>query len=305
MSRLILPEFKSKSEAFDFLRKNHDKIISFKKAEKIKSEECGLGCKSFSMTEKGLDAHKKYASKSLNEGEELKDYTHIKTDSTGSISDDEIEVKAYANVIGWCDSHMDVLIKDSAKKTISDKGASNRQLIYHLKDHGRSVDDIVGGNVKMSLEEIALSQFNIQSDIKKTQAIVGESIVKKRYDEKVFNLYVDNEIKQHSIGLFYVKIHFCMDSDDPEDATYQDNWNKYYSEVINKDKVSESGYFWAVTQIKLVEYSSVLWGSNELSITDDKKSFDFEPSEDTKNQENERKSSKDTDSERRKKIRLI
>jgi hypothetical protein len=43
------------------------------------------------------------------------------------------------------------------------------------------------------------------SDIKKAQALMMSSTVCKKYDEKAFYLYEDHEIKQHSIGLQYVK----------------------------------------------------------------------------------------------------
>ena len=95
-----------------------------------------------------------------------------------------------------------------------------------------------------------------------------------------------------------------MNSNEPEDASYQENWAKYYPQVINKSEVDKDRYFWAVTEIKLVEYSAVLWGSNELSITVEEKN---EPSEDTqKIEDTESKSLKDTDSEKRKrKLNLI
>lgn len=294
MSRIKLPDFENKKQAFKYLRDNHDKIISLKSAEPIKSEECSLGCSGLSMSKDSIEKYEK------TEGEQIKDSSHIKADPIGTLKEGEIKVKAYANVIGWCDSHYDVLIKDSAKKTIKDKGASNKQLIYHLKNHGRTTDDVIGKHVKMSLEDIELNQFNIVSDIKQTQVIIGESVVSEAYDQKCFKLYADNEIKQHSIGLMYIKMFFCMDSDEDEDAMYKENFDRYFPEVINKEKVKESGYFWAVTQIRLLEYSAVLWGSNELSIT-----ADYEPSEDTQKEEDKGEPLKNTDFERKRKLSII
>ena len=293
MSRLKLPEFKSTEEAFKYLRENHDEIIAQKCAFPVKAEICDLGCDSIEMSKSN------FANKSSFIPDE------IKTSEDDSLSDEEVKVKAFANVSGWCDSHMDVLMRDSAKKTIKDKGASNKQLIYHLKNHGRGTDDIIGKNVKLSLEDVDLKKYKIKSDIKTAQAIVGESVVSKKYDEKCFYLYQDGEIKQHSIGLMYVKIFFCMNSDAEEDEQYKKNWDKYYSEVINKEKVDERGYFWAVTQIRLLEYSAVLWGSNELSVTEEvsKASITEEPSNDTP-PKTEGKSSSDTDSEKRRLILL-
>jgi hypothetical protein len=70
----------------------------------------------------------------------------------------------------------------------------------------------------------------------------------KEYDEKAYFLYRDKQVKQHSIGLQYVKIYLCIDSSEEEDTMYKENWDKYYSQVINKEKVDSRGYFWAVTE---------------------------------------------------------
>jgi hypothetical protein len=54
------------------------------------------------------------------------------------------------------------------------------------------------------------------------------STVMKDYDEKAYFLYRDKQIKQHSIGLQYIKIYLCIDSVEEEDSMYKENWDKYY-----------------------------------------------------------------------------
>ena len=56
-----------------------------------------------------------------------------------------------------------------------------------------------------------------------------------------------------------------MNSNEEEYKYEKENWDEYYKFVINKDKVDGRGYFWAVTEIKLLEYSAVLYGANELT----------------------------------------
>ena len=188
---------------------------------------------------------------------------------------------------------MDVLTKGSAKKTISDKGASNKSLMYHLKNHNHSTDGIVGGEVMASTEMVDLSQFNMKSDIKKAEALMVSSIVKKKYDSKVYELYLDDEVKQHSIGLKYIKIYLCVNSEEEDYVMEKENWDKYYNEVINKEKVDSKGYFWAVTEYKLLENSCVLWGSNELTTVQDiDKSI--EPSDNDTQKQELKPSNKDT-----------
>ncbi|CAA0144181.1 hypothetical protein [Tenacibaculum maritimum] len=263
--RVEIPHFKTKKERFSYLKKNAKEIISKKKSMPITSDDYSYGCKSISY---GKDTNKPNTKT-------------VKVDET--LSDNEIKVEVIANLSGWCDSHYDVLISDCWKKTISERGASNKQLIYHLKNHNYSTDAIVGKCVEMSSENIDLSQFNIESQIKTAQALIGCSIVSKKYDKKVFELYYDDEIKQHSIGLRYMKLYLCINSEDEDYKEEKANWDKYYSQVINKDKVDKLGFFWAVTEIKLLEYSAVLFGSNELT-TVQSTSKNIEPSSDTQNE---------------------
>jgi hypothetical protein len=171
---------------------------------------------------------------------------------------DEIEVNNIANLSGWADSYMDVCIKDCWNKTIKDKS-----IVYHLKNHDYSTDDIVGKDAELYTKMFALSYFGIQSDIEKAQALMMRSIVPKEYDKKTYYLYRDNQIKQHSIGYWIYQMKLCIDSELEEDAQYKQNWDKYYPTVINKDKVDKYGYFWALTEIRILENSCVLFGANE------------------------------------------
>lgn len=252
--RVLIPEFKSQKELFGYLKANRKEIIAQKCSMEIKSDDGDnepftYGC--LSLRAKDLSFIGKSVTKSKAVKEEL--------------GEEEIEVDVVANMAGWCDSYMDVLIPDCWKRTITEKGASNKQLIYHLKNHWANTDSVIGGNVSMSSKWIDLAQFNIESDLDQGQALIGTSTVKKKYDAKCFHLYSDDEIKQHSIGLRYIKIFLCMNSEEEMYQYEKENWDKYYKYVINKDKVDGRGYFWAVTEIKLLEYSAVLYGANELT----------------------------------------
>lgn len=252
--RVLIPEHLKGKELFNYLKKNRKEIIVQKCSTPHKSDEFEYGCIELKANSKDKIGQK--VSKTISVKEDL--------------ADDEIQVDAIANMAGWCDSYMDVLIPDCWNRTISERGASNKQLIYHLKNHGDRwngyrTDDIIGGNVQMSSKYIDLNVFNIDSDLKQGQALIGSSLVKKKYDSKCYHLYCDDEVKQHSIGLRYLKISLCMNSEEEEYQYEKENWDKYYKYVINKDKVDGRGYFWAVTEIKLLEYSAVLYGANELT----------------------------------------
>lgn len=284
--RVIIPEFKNQKQLFAHLKTNRKQLIAQKCSMPIKSDDGDNEPFVY-----GAISLKANDIKKIGTGATKKDGLTIEVKA--DLKKNEIEVDAITNMAGWCDSYMDVLIPDNWKRTISEKGASNKQLIYHLKNHGEAfngytTDSIIGGKVKMSSRWIDLNIFNIESDIKQGQALIGSSIVKKAYDKKCFELYSDDEIKQHSIGLRYLKIHLCMNSTEEEHQYEKENWDKYYQFVINKDKVDGRGYFWAVTEIKLLEYSAVLYGANELTTvqgTNSKshplKNIDADPSNDT------------------------
>lgn len=268
--RVVIPENLKGKALFSYLKKNKKEILAKKCSAQIKSDDGDnepftYGCLEIRANDRKKIGEKVSKSKSI----------VIKED----LGDDEIGVDAITNMAGWCDSYMDVLIPDNWNRSISEKGASNKQLIYHLKNHTYSTDAIIGGDVKMSSKWIDLDIFNIKSDLKQGQALIGSSIVRRKYDPKCFHLYSDDEIKQHSIGLRYIKIYLCVNSDDDEYKTEKENWNKYYKYIINKDKVDGKGYFFAVTEIKLIEYSAVLYGANELTTVQATSKID--PSEDT------------------------
>jgi hypothetical protein len=246
--RVSLPAIK-KSELFRFLKSNKTNLIEQKCKLPIKSDIFDYGCveiKTNDLSKIGKSV-KKTTSK----------------DST--LSDDEVAVKVIGNMHGWCDSYMDVLIPGSADKTLKDRGASNKNLLYHLKNHNYSTDGIVGGDVAANTETISLDQFNIDSDLKEAEALMVSSIVRRKYDSKVYFLYLDDEIKQHSIGLRYRKIYLCINSSEEDYKSEKENYDKYIKYVINKDKVESRGFFWAVVEYQLLENSCVLFGANELT----------------------------------------
>lgn len=230
--RVKIPALADKTATFAYLRKNVSQIIAQKKSLPIKSDIFDWGC---------LPVNTK---------------SQIKEDGS-MLGPDEIEVNAIANLSGWCDSYMDVMIKDNWNKTISDKA-----IVYHLKNHEYSTDDIVGKNPELYTKIMPMEYFGIKSDVQKAQALMMRSVVPRSYDSKTFLLYQDGQIKQHSIGLRYLQIALCLNSSLEEDVSYKKSWDKYYHIVINKDVVDNYGYFFAVIESQILENSAVLFGAN-------------------------------------------
>ena len=254
--RVAIPTFKTQSETFDYLRANKKKLIAEKCLKPIKHDS-------------NYGVHKVAVSKS-----------HAQKATAPlpvvEIEDGSIEVSIIGNTYNFCDSQMDVLFAGCATKTIKENGVKGKDLIYHLKDHDTSTDDRIGYLQDIYEKDFALSDLglNMQGN---TTCLVFDSLVKKELSEKLYIQYLDKKVKQHSIGLQYVKLFMCIN--DPNDAEHFANWNKYFQFVINKEAITSVGYFWAVTEIKLYEVSAVLWGANEITPTLEETEKENEPTE--------------------------
>lgn len=231
--RVTIPLFATKEELFVYLRKNEKQIIQQKKSLPIKSDVLEWGC---------LPVNKK---------------DRVKSDGT-MLGPDEMQVDAIANLSGWCDSYMDVMIKDNWNKTITDKS-----IVYPLKNHDYSTDAIIGRDAYLYTKMFPMEYFGIKSDVVKAQALMMGFVAVKDYDKKTYLLYRDNQIKQQSIGLRYIQIVLCLNSTLDEDVAYKKNWDKYYPVVINKDLVNDYNYFFAVIESQILENSCVLFGANK------------------------------------------
>ena len=81
----------------------------------------------------------------------------------------------------------------------------------------------------------------------------------------MFQQYSEGFVNNHSVGMQYVKIALAINDEDyPEE---KETWNKYINKVANQETAIEKGYFWAVTEAKLIEGSAVVLGSNPITPT--------------------------------------
>jgi hypothetical protein len=94
----------------------------------------------------------------------------------------------------------------------------------------------------------------------------------------MLNQYANGWVKNHSVGMRYVKLDLAINSEAEWNKEEKAVWDKYYSLIANKDVADEKGYFWAVTEAKIIEGSAVVMGSNSATPTLNNKQ---EPSDDT------------------------
>lgn len=200
----------------------------------------------------------------------------VKSDGSQKMAD-ENESGVYrivANSIGFMDSHMDVSINGSFTKSINERG--NR--IPILVNHDYSPKSIFASNKGVAVEMVNIRELGYDRD-GMTEAVLAR--IDPKYDDQMKRLYEGGEIKEHSVGIRYVKLELAM-NDNTEQREFE-NWNKYINQVINRDVADEAGYFFAVTEQRLEEISAVVFGSNPYTPTLDNITQD-EPLKGTQNE---------------------
>lgn len=195
-----------------------------------------------------------------------------------------ITARVVINTTNLMDSHDDVHIPGLWNKTLKD-----RTLTYHLQEHQMKFDHVISDDVKASVKMISWKDLGYPYE-GKTQALIFDSRIEKDRNELMYKQYLKGWVRNHSVGMQYVTLFMCVNSKDGYWAEEKANWDKYIEYVANADYAKEKGYFWAVTEAKMIEGSAVPIGSNQATPTISVKG----PSEDTPDEEDKPDSRKST-----------
>jgi len=236
-----IPEFSNINETFKFLQQNKSIILfekkyTFKKADSINSivdfsDKSGVEIKSNEVEKLNPDL--------LN----------------------EVKVKSVLNTTNIIDSHLDLHLPNLWKKSLDEV-----KELYLLQEHQMKFDRIITDNVVASTKNMNWKDLGLSYD-GKTQALIFDSLIDKNRNPFMFNQYLKGYVKNHSVGMKYVKIQMCVKSEDKYFRDEKDAWEKYINEAVNKEVAEEKGYFFAVTEAKLIEGSAVPLGSNFVTPT--------------------------------------
>lgn len=156
-------------------------------------------------------------------------------------------VKAVANTYNFFDHDFDVLRMGSAKKSITDRGASsnaNDKILHALFHDLRRLP----GKSILEDERVVNGHKVLYVESRLAETIDGEETLVK-YQDGIYN--------QHSIGFRYVELNF-VEKGDVE-------WEKFINDLINPEDADKIGFGWDVTQINLHEWSTVAFGANKLT----------------------------------------
>ena len=202
--------------------------------------------------------------------QKMDDHTEMNIEDVTALT-----VKAVINTTNIIDSHMDCHINGIWSKSVKET-----KLLYWLQEHNMNfksiIADSVNENLKASVESVSWSSIGYDYP-GTTEALMFESAISKGRNEFMFNQYKNGYVLNHSVGMRYVKLYLCVNSDDAEYSAEKDNWNKYFPVVVNKEVAEDKGFFWAVTEAKAIEGSAVVKGSNQATPTISVETKNIEP----------------------------
>lgn len=236
---ITLPDFKDKSQLVDYLISNKSTLISQKKSATKHADAIAYGVQ-------------------LIVG---KDESTVKAENAGGVigpDAQQIKVRSIINTTKLFDSHGDVHFDQLWNKSLKEGSFSL------VQEHQFNFKGIISDNVKAFTKQMSWHEMGINFE-GKTQALVFDSVIDKSENDFMFDKYRTGKVRQHSVGMQYVKIDLAVNDDryEKEHAI----WNKYFDEIANKEDVLAAGYFWAVTEAKVIEGSAVVKGSNWATPT--------------------------------------
>lgn len=232
-------QFETQEDLFKALKENKKELISLKKSIEKRADAVSY---SYSTT----------IEKNVNK-EDSSEINDIK----------ELQVKVVINTTNFLDSHNDLHVNGIWNKSVSDN--ANKGFL-HLQEHEREFDKVISDNAVGTVDLMTWKSLGFPYN-GKTEALVFLSNVQKKRNEFMFNQYANGWVKNHSVGMRYVKIDLAINSESEWDKDEKEMWDKYYSVIANKEVADERGYFWVVSEAKIVEGSAVVMGSNSATPT--------------------------------------
>lgn len=253
---------------FQTKKQLHTWLLSNKKALIAKKCLGVIGSDSLGVTPKYIQEHSLNGEKAINP-----------TGGTPVLEDvDVLRVRTVANSTYVLDSHMDVLVPGTYTKTLKER----KSLIPHIHDHIHRTDAEIGKVIDITVEDISAMELGFTNVRGTAESLVFTTDIMRSMNEKVFDRYKDGRANQHSIGLQYVKLDLAIH--DEESEKEMEFWNEHFPKILNPEIAEERGFFWVVQEIKLIENSVVLFGSNPATPTLDN-NVKSEPEQSTQQKE--------------------
>lgn len=236
------PQFNTKAELFKYLKENKSLLITEKKSSLKKADSISYSVPVFNA-----------------KGDVIKSAPNV---LDGQVDLEEIKVSVVINTTNILDSHGDVHMKGIWTKSLKEQ-----KNLYLLQEHNMDFEHVITDSLTASAKSYTWSELGFPEFKGNTEALIFDANVLSDRNEFMFEQYIKGYVKNHSVGMMYVNLFLCINSDEKYYREEKDNWNKYINEVVNKQDAIDLGYFWAVTEAKVIEGSAVLRGSNYATPT--------------------------------------
>lgn len=229
-----IPNFSEKFDLFDWLYENKELHIADKKRQDKKADAVQVSFVGESSKARTIDPS----------------------------TIDKMDVESIINTTKVMDSHSDVHIDGLWNKSLRrDKG------IFLLQEHEMKFDHVISDSVKATAENRTWKSLGFGKFKGETQALVFNSSLEKSRNEFMFNQYAKGFVKNHSVGMRYIKLELAVNNDSGNYKEEFDTYNKYIDTIVNRKDVEDQGFFWAVKEARVIEGSAVVKGSNPLTPT--------------------------------------
>lgn len=173
-----------------------------------------------------------------------------------------------ANSYWWLDSHSDVHLgrrEDSEKAVFTESIKNRASKIFPIDQHNWSLDGRMGKTLALYEAPISWRALGV-GRTGMTEALFADAEISREKNERRYKDYLNDEIDQHSVGMRYMDMQLAVNDEKnypKEHAVFQ----KYISKIGNRQVVEKQGFFFAIAEAMLKEYSAVIGGSNELTPT--------------------------------------
>ena len=237
--KIEIPKFETKKELYKFLVDNCDALIA-QKCSTIKHAD-GFGASSLLLNELGETG-----------------FT-IKSDN-GDVT--VLKGRLIINTTKILDSHGDVHVDGLWNKSVKEN-----KRILHVQEHkSNEFSKIIasGDDLKASVKTYTWKELGYDAE-GETEALVFDSNIRKDRNAYMFDQYQKGYVNNHSVGMQYQKMGLAVDDEDY--PAYKALWDAHIDTIVNRKDAEAKGYFWAITEAKALEGSSVPLGSNPITPT--------------------------------------
>jgi len=233
-----IPEFKDKKDLFAYLKQNKSIHLQAKRAA-LKHADA-VDCHLLTVTD-----------------------TEVKKAAIDPevMNLDAFNVSVAINTTNLMDSHSDVHIPG-----IWNKSLKEQKNLYLLQEHQMSFKSIISDEVKAIAKTMTWAELGYKYE-GQTQVLIFNAKVLKDRNEYMAEQYAKGRVKNHSVGMRYVNLDLAMNSESKFDKEEKAVWDKYINQIANKEDAEAQGYFWAVTEARIIEGSAVPLGSNFATPT--------------------------------------